>query len=257
MPIQVPRFQLVRFGALSLGLALLAFSAGCRQQPPPTPLPTYPWVDDASAIRAIAERSALVRTVEAECGMTLTRPDGASVTMDGILLTERPDKLRLQALKFGRKLFDLTLNPDGMFVRIDDASNRDKLVPASASAGRFAREWPMFMGGLFESQDLTISASTGDTLTVERKLSDGRRVACEVDKPTLTARVYRMYDPAGVERFSLKIPRYQILNGIVYPEQLVAVSEQGTIDVRVRKAELNVDLVPGAFVPPADAVKSE
>ena len=233
-------------------LALFAL-AGCRQ-PNTAPLPTYPLTDDASAVRAIAERAKAIRTTSGTCGLTLTRPDGQSVALDGIMLSAPPDKLRLQASKFNQKLFDLTLNADGLFVRVDDPSRKDKLVPASANAGQFVREWSLFTGGLFEAADLT-TTSGGQTMTATRRLPDGRRVECDVDRPTLTPRAYRMFDPAGVQRFKLTVPEYRVVGGVVYPDRMVAESEQGTIEIQMRDVELNVELTDVAFVPPAGAEK--
>jgi hypothetical protein len=233
-------------------LALFALP-GCRR-PDATPLPTYPLTDDASAVRTIAERAKAVRTTSGTCGLTLTRPDGQSVALDGIMLTAPPDKLRLQATKFNQKLFDLTLNPDGLFVRVDDPSRRDKLVPASANAGRFVREWSLFTGGLFEATSLT-TTSRGSTMTVARRLPDGRRVECDVDRPTRTPRTYRMFDGGGTQRFKLTIPEYRLIGGVVYPDRMVAESEQGIIEIRMQEIELNIELPEAAFVPPARAEK--
>jgi outer membrane lipoprotein-sorting protein len=239
---------------VAFGIVVSLFSVlGCRR-PDATPLPTYPLTDDASAVRAIADRAKSIRTTSGTCGLTLTRPDGQSVALDGIMLTAPPDKLRLQATKFNQKLFDLTLNDGGLFVRVDDPSRKDKLIPASANAGRFVREWSLFTGGLFEAPDLTM-AGRGQTMTVARKLSDGRRVECDVDRPTLTPRAYRMFDPDGVRRFRLTIPEYRIVGGIVYPDRMVAESEQGTIEIQMRDVELNIELPEAAFVPPARAEK--
>ena len=246
-------WQIVRIN--SAFAIILMVMTGCRPKPPPAPLPMYAWTDDASAIRTIAERAKSIRTIQATCGLTLTRPDGQSVGVDAILLSAPPDRLRLQASKFGQKLFDLTLNPDGLFVRIDDPSRKDKVVPASLSAARFAREWAMFNGGLFDAPDLTTNDAGPGTLLASRTLSDGRRVTCEIDKPTLTPRLYRVFDPAAKQRFSLTIPEYRLIGGVPYPQRMTAVSDDGTIDIEMRDVELNVELAEGAFIPPSRAQK--
>jgi hypothetical protein len=248
-------FPLTLLRVTSAAVVLLIALTGCRPKPPPAPLPTYAWTDDASAIRTIAERANSIRTIQATCGLTLTRPDGQSVGLDAILLSAPPDRLRLQASKFGQKLFDLTLNADGLFVRIDDPSRKDKVVPASLSAARFAREWAMFNGGLFDAPDLTTSDAGPQKLLVSRTLPDGRRVTCEIDKPTLTPRLYRVFDPAAKQRFSLTIPEYRLVGGVPYPQHMTAVSDEGTIDIEMREVELNVELAEGAFVPPGKAQK--
>ncbi|HEX8913506.1 MAG TPA: hypothetical protein VF796_14195 [Humisphaera sp.] len=235
-------------------LFLLLLAAGCRSSTEP-PLPAEPWTDDAGAVRAIADRAAAVRTVSATCTITLTRPDGQSVALDGVLVSERPDRLRLQASKFTQKLFDLTLNPDGLFVRIDDPSRKDKVVPASLSAARFAREWAMFNGEFFAAPDVSVEHRGPKAFLATRRLPDGRTVTCEVERPALVPRVYRMLDPQGVQRFTLSVPRYRLIDGRPYPDRMVAKSEQGTIEIEMREVELNVELPPAAFKPPKGAEK--
>ena len=242
-------------------LFCLLHSAGCRPAPPPENLPAYPWVDDATAIRTLAERSRAVRTTSAEVGLTLTRPDGQSVQFDGAMATRSPGDLRLQTFKFGRTVFDLTLigggsaDGGGMFVKtMDDPARRDKIIPASRSAARFAREWSMFTGGLFEANDLVVSHS-GLQMIVRRSLSDGRKVVCQVEKATLTPRRYTMLDPAGVERFTLELSAYQMFGEIPYAMRVLATSEQGTIDIEIRDLELNIEQSDRAFIPPEGAEK--
>jgi hypothetical protein len=241
---------------ISLSALLMAQSVacGCRPKPPPTPLPTYAWVDDATAIRTIAERTRSIHTVQGTCDLLLTKPNGEKVNLDGILVFAPPDRLRLEARKLGHKVFDLTLNPGGLYILVNDSSRKGQIMPASLSAARFVREWTMFNGGLFEAPDLQTRHSS-DQLIVSRKLSDGRRVECEVDRPTLTPRVYRLFDPSGVERFTLKIPEYRIISGIAYPDRMIATSEQGVIEIEMRDLELNTELAEGAFEPSPKAEK--
>lgn len=228
---------------------------GCRQPTPPENLPTYDWVDEATAMKVLADRARAIRTTSAEVGLTLTRPDGQTVQFDGAMVTRPPDELRLQTFKFGRTVFDLTLNQQGMFVKtMDDPSRQDKIIPASESAAKFAREWAMFTGGLFEQPDLEVS-STASELLVRRPLGDGRVVLCHVDRQTLTPRRYALLDAAGVERFTLKVSGYQTFDGVLHPTQLLARSDQGTIDIQIRSMEINVDPAPRAFEPPKDARK--
>jgi hypothetical protein len=203
-----------------------------------------------------------VRTTSAEVALTLTRPDGQSVQFDGAMATRSHGDLRLQTFKFGRTVFDLTLigggtggSGGGMFVKtMDDPSRRDKIIPASRSAARFAREWSMFTGGLFEANDLIVSHS-GPQMIVRRPLGDGRTVVCQVDKSTLTPRRYAMLDPDSVERFTLVLSAYQMFGEIPYAMKVLATSEQGTIDIEIRDLELNVEHSDRAFIPPEGAEK--
>ncbi len=252
----------MRTALLTAALLLFPLLAGCRQHAPAEPLPTYDWVDVATALRTMAERARAVRTTSAECGLTLTRADGQSVQFDGAMVTQPPDRLRMQAIKFGRTVFDLALNPDGMYVKtMDDPARKEKILPASRSAARFAREWSMFTGGLFEQPDLTVQTPTPQRMVVRRTLPDGRRIVCDVDRPTLTPRRYALLDAAGAERFSLVLADYRTFPAgaaggtIVHPTRLTARSEQGTIDIRIRDLEVNGEPPPRAFAPPAGAEK--
>lgn len=242
---------------LGIGLLVCLIAvAGCRPAPPPENLPTYDWVDEATALRILAERSRAIRSTAAEVGVTLTRPDGQSVQFDGAMATRPPDALRLQTFKFGRTVFDLTLNADGMFVKtMDDPARKDKIIPASRSAARFAREWATFTGGLFEQEGLRVETPSSSQMIVRRSLADGRTVVCQVDRPTLTPRRYSMLDGSGVERFSLEVSRYGTFDGVLHPQKLLARSDQGTIDIELRDLEINIEQSDRAFVPPADAEK--
>jgi hypothetical protein len=239
-----------------INIALLCIAAicivGCHKPAPP--LPTYQWTDDATAIRTIAERARSIHTVQGTCGLTLTKPDGDRVALDGILVFAPPDRLRLSAEKMSHKIFDLTLNPDGLFILVDDPSRKEKIMPASLSAARFVREFAMFNGGLFDAPDLK-TRHEDNKLIVTRNLADGRRVECQVEQATLTPRLYRLFDPSGVERFTLKIPEYRIISGIVYPDRMIANSEQGKIEIQMRDVELNTETTEGAFIPSPKAQK--
>jgi hypothetical protein len=167
-----------------------------------------------------------------------------------------PDKLRLQAFKFGRTVFDLTLTPDGLWIKTDeDPDRREKVVPASLNAAAFVREWAWFNGGFFASEGLVVQPGGPGTMIIHKSLDDGRAIVCDVDRPTLTPRRYRMTDPAGRVRFTLTLEDYRLFNGIAWPTKLTAESEQGTIVVEMREVEINGELPDRAFVPPPRAEK--
>jgi outer membrane lipoprotein-sorting protein len=231
-------------------------TAGCATHKP-SPLPTYRGLDDAAALRVLAERAASVKTLSAQCDLTLTRADGQSVRLDGAIAMAPPDRLRLRAWKFGQAVFDLTLNPDGLWVMApEDPNRRDQVLPASLSAAQFGREWAMLNGGFFLRRDLAMS---GDTkwINVRRSAEDGRTIVCRVDLATLTPRQYEMRDPRGVLRMRLALGDYRLVGGTPWPMKLNARSGDGRIDVRLKDVELNQDLPPNAFKPPRRADKHE
>jgi hypothetical protein len=233
-------------------------ACGCAPQTPRREnLPTYPNLDEAAARTVLVERAKGVRTLSAACDLTLARPDGQTVRLDGAIAMAPPDRLRLRAWKFNQAVFDLTLKPEGLWVMAGgDAARRRKVVPASLGAARLGREWAMLNGQFFSERDLT-TRTEGGRMTVSRVLEDGRRLVCDVDGSTLTPRRYRMFDPAGKERFRLSLSGYGVYDGAVWPTRLAARSDEGRITVTMKNVELNVDLPPNAFTPPRRAEKQE
>lgn len=231
-------------------LLLLLLIVGCA---PAERLPTYPWTDARSALHRLAERSRAVHTASAECAITLTRPDGESVRLDGALVMKPPGSVRLRAWKFNQAVFDLTLTPDGIWVLTpDDPERREKVLPASVNAGKMARAWALFAGDFFASDDLVVRDTGGPRFQVERNI-EGQRVVCEVERATLTPRRYTVMDQAGAARFTLIAERYEDIHGIVWPVRLDARSDSGRIQIELHDVELNGELAPNAFVPPRRA----
>jgi hypothetical protein len=241
----------------SVTAAVLLAAAGCVHKPRTSTLPTYPDLDDAEALKVLAGRATAVRTLSAQCRLTLTRPDGQSVRLDGALVMQPPARLRLRAWKFNQAVFDLTLTPDGLWVMAPgDADRREKVLPASISAAQFGREWAMLNGGFFLEPDLVV-AGDRQWLDVRRRLGDGRTILCRVERRTLTARRYEMRDASGKVWFRLALSGYEMVAGVPWPTALAARSGDGRIDVRMQDVELNQELPPNAFRPPRRAEKLE
>ena len=86
--------------------------------------------------------------MSAECTITLTRPDGETVKLDGAIVTRNPGWVRLRAWKLGRAVFDLTLQPAGLWVMtLDDPKRSEQMLPAKVSAAEFVKQWSYFNGG--------------------------------------------------------------------------------------------------------------
>jgi len=241
-------------------LALLLFGTlganGCAaHQRREAGLPTFGRVNPASALVILNERARAVMTVSARAVLTLTRPDGQSVRLEGAVVMAPQGRLRLRAWKFNQAVLDLTLTSDGLWVMTpDDPSGREKVLPASLSAARLGREWALLSGSFFDDPNLAVR-DAGDKLVVSKALEDGRTVACDVDRRTLTPRRYRMFDPEGKLRFALTLSEYGLFNGIPWPARLDATSGEGKIGVRLNDVELNGELAPNAFKPPRRAEK--
>jgi hypothetical protein len=233
-------------------IALLAF-LGCALKRTPEVAP-YHWVNEQTALADLRTRAAAIKTLSAECGITLTRADGESVQFDGALVLENPNHVRLRAWKFNRAVFDLTLNDDGLWVMtLDDPNRREQVLPATLRAADFLRELSLFTGGFFTQQPPPKTEVRGGTLLLTRETTHGL-LHCEVDRATLTPR--RFYSEAqgsGEGRFELKLSRYREVNGIPWAMRLEAVSEMGRVAVEQRDVEINGELAPQAFVPPKRA----
>src|SRR5215207_7588135 len=126
-------FFLLRVFLRVLCVSAVAFQLlGCARRQNASPLPTYPSLDNAAALKVLAGRAEAVKSMSAQCALTLTRPDDQSVQLDGAVVMEPPGKLRLRAWKFGQAVFDLTLTPDGLWVMTpQDPNRREKVLPAS------------------------------------------------------------------------------------------------------------------------------
>jgi outer membrane lipoprotein-sorting protein len=229
---------------------------GCVQHPPPHEnLPVYPWTDDQTALRELALRARAVKTVSAAALLTLRRPDGQSVRLDGAVAISLVDKsVRLRAWKLSQAVFDLTLTPAGLWIETPkDTQRHQQIAPASLSASKFARALSIFGGEVFQGPEIQVIDHGGPCFSVRKPLENGQQMTAEIDRATLTVRQYQLADSAGVIHLRLTLRDYHLFNGIPWPTHLTARSDDGTIDVELRDVELNGQLPPGAFIPPRGA----
>jgi outer membrane lipoprotein-sorting protein len=235
---------------------LFATASGCARRPPAEKgLPVFGNVDNATALRVLDERARAVRTLSSQCDLTLTRPDGQTVRLDGAVVMAPPDRLRLRAWKFNQAVLDLTLTPEGLWVMTpDDPSRRERVLPASLSAAQLGREWALLSGSFFGDPALSVR-EVGDRLAVTKTVEDGRTIVCDVERSTLTPRRYRMFDAGGRARFTLTLSEYGMFEEIPWPTRLDAASGEGRILIRLKDVELNGELAPNAFKPPRRAEK--
>ena len=245
-------FQSSTFLLLLPILFAAMFTSGCA---PREQLPAYQWVDGQTALRDLAARAQAVHTASAQCQITLTRANGQSVRLDGAIVMQPPDHVRLRAWKLGQAVFDLTINPDGVWMVLpDDPQGKQRMIPAGASAAEMAHAWAIFSGGFFSAGDAKIIDKGGPRFVVERWI-DGKKIDREVERSTLTPRLYVLSDQSGVKRFTLSEQEYQVIGGIPWPTRLIARSDSGTIDLKLQDVELNAELPSAAFVPPRRAQK--
>lgn len=250
----------------SVAFALVATALGCAPKPDSYVYPAYHWVDTRTAIDDLRARAASVKTVSAECAITLTRADGETVQLDGALAMRNPGFVRLRAWKLNRAVFDLTLTPDGLWVMtLEDPKRRDQVLPASVNAADFVRQWSYFNGRLFELATPETAEVAGHTLILRPPRpvaedgsggsSGAAQLRCEVDRRSLTPRRYVYEDSA--RSFELKLEHYRPINGVMWPTRLVASGEMGSVRIDQRNVEINGELPDSAFTPPRRAEKRQ
>ena len=218
----------------------------------------YRWVDEPTALAELRKRAAALKTLSAECEITLERPNGEAVRLNGALVMQPPNRLRLRAWKLTRAVFDLTLNEDGLWVMTtDDAKRNEQLVPASVQAADFVRELSLFTGGFFTQDPPPWTQQRGsETIVFTRDTKNGT-LSCEVEREMLVPRRFYARGPEG-QRVELKMDEYRTYrDGVTWPDELQAVSELGSILVESRNVEVNRELAPNAFVPPKRAEKRQ
>ena len=238
-------------------LPLLLLLVGCAHRPPQENLPTYPWTDAPTALRAMAKRATQVKTINSPCALTLTRPNGESIRLDGALAISLPDKsVRIRAWKFNTAVFDLTLIPSGLFLELPrDPDRRPQVLPASLSAAQLARALSLLGPNFFEDPKPQTRDPGGPRFELSKPIEQGQTMIASVDRATLTVRQYRLLGPSTALRFTLDLAQYRDFHGLPWPTRMVATNNGSRIDLELTDPQLNVPLPPRAFVPPRGAEK--
>lgn len=243
-----------------VGLMLLLV-AGCRST---EPLPTYDWAGPAHALEVLAERARQVDGVAARCTITVEAPERGPVTIDGLLVAQKPGQMRLQTWKFDRQIFDLVIRGEDMWLWTSgEAEELDRHLPKTTGAD-------FWLNPLLEPLDPTTATVVEDDARSGRltlswalaapqgdeanKGAETWSMLVEVDRATLTIREVRVLDASRNAVQSVRLERYRLVQDVPWPTRLIA-SGQFDMQLRMDDVELNPDLPPTAFVPRADARK--
>jgi outer membrane lipoprotein-sorting protein len=219
-------------------------------------LPNYPRMSDAESIHTLAARAAKTKSVTSEGLITLRDSAGQTVRLDCVIVMRLPNELRLRAWKFGQAVFDLTLTSEGAWlIAPDDPERRAQVQTAGVSAAKLARTWSVLAGGFFDDPNVKVVKSSASRLEVSKADDNGVTIFCEIDRPTLTPRKYRMIDDQGATRFTLTLDRYAQFGDSVWPQRVVAISDRGEIDIDLKSIEINGEIPEQAFKPPRRAEK--
>ncbi len=242
--------------------AILTLLAGCSNSVPANPPQIYTVPDGRAAIQVLRTRYASVHTFSAQCQFKLVDPNQQSVHFDGVLVQSEDQRIRLRAWKMGTAVFDLTLRPDGLWIKTpDDPKRAAKIIAVTHQASDLARQLLWFNGGFFVDPGIIIESASPATITYRRDLENGSKMYCEVDRPTVTPRHWWLLDDKGQWRFGLEMTDYGDFNGISWPTHIVAKADAadqqagGDIDIHLSDLEFNGELGPKAFDPPPGAEK--
>lgn len=217
------------------------------------PISEYPWTTDQAALHALAERAAMVRTIEARCDVLLRDAGGERIALDGALAARLPDHFRVRAWKLNHAAFDLTTTPQGVWIDAPESHGSSGVISRDLDL-RLA--WSL-ASGVFLQEDLLITErSAGEVTLVERTTaSDRPPVVCVVDARTLTPRRYEVRSSSGEIVYTVHLDRYRHYGAIIWPERIAFESGAGTMTIDIQEAEFNGELAPLAFDPPRRAVR--
>lgn len=226
-------------------IAILALLAGCHSE-----IPMYPWEGEAAVRETITRRYADMGGVTAEGRVELISSSGQSVTMDCALAALGTDKLRLRAWKFQHAVFDLTLNPSGLYVWFaESAGARDDGFNTQVTAHGLSQGWSWVTGSLLTRTPEQIAESNG-TLLAEYTDPD---ILARIDIGT---RTLRRVETAGSNSpdTSVELKDYKMFQAVAWPARLVFSSpDGGQVIVRLRNVQVRQELSETLFTPPARA----
>ena len=236
--------------------------AGCSTSSPANPPLIYTVPDGRAALDVLRARYASVHTFSAQCQLKLIDPNQQTVHLDGVIVQSGSQNIRLRAWKMGTAVFDLTVRPDGLWIKTADNPDRAaKIMPAAHQASDLARHMLWFNGGFFSAPHIVIASSSQATITYRLDLENGSQMYCEVDRPTVTPRYWWLLDNKRQWRFGLEMSDYHDFNGINWPTHIVAKADAqggqdgGNIDIHLTDLEFNGELGPKAFDPSPGAEK--
>lgn len=241
-------------------LAFCAFQSGCGTQAEFTPLPIYTTMSDQDSLQRIAARQSAINTVSARCDLVLTDPQGQTVNLDGALLimpvTTAGPKVRLRAWKLGQTVFDITLtNGEAWLIAPDNPRIKgpDNTTGPVQISRRIAEALDFIGPEFFESA--AIVSSTPTSITAKSATANFTQTICVIDRATLIPQRFTAGDQTASAGLISEIffYDYRLIGGIPWAHRLHLTSPGGTVVVNMSDVELNAELPPSAFVPPARA----
>ncbi len=227
---------------LGFVIILLAITCGCAR----LSIPIYPKMRPAESLAIASQNYQQIQSVQAKGTITLSDTKKESVRLDGVLILQRPDKLRLRAWKLGQVVFDLTINDIAAYQYIP----RNEAKSAITTSHKLLSHWQRSLLGNLQPDPETVTESN-DQILFRNVQQDHEEWT--IDRKTLTVSQIQIEDENGERKFELQFRDYQAFNTHVWPTLIRAIRESGVIEIKLSEIEINGQLPENAFVPPARA----
>ncbi len=243
-----------RTRVLALALVAAATLGGCRTSPVDShsALPQYAVGGEAEALLIIHERERTIQTFNARADIRLTDSSGKSVVLDGAIVLERPGNLRLRLWKLGQAVLDLTANGDDAWVWIarDEASDARQLTRS------MLLNWTQILLDSANPAYVRQSALDGEFLRTHVARGESTLV-CQYRRDVLALSSVTLPD-GQTPQTHISFSDYRVVDKNVWPMHLnisPTGNNSGQVDIYFKDTEINGELSPAAFKPPARAEK--
>ncbi|MFQ5494505.1 MAG: hypothetical protein ACE5EX_03910 [Phycisphaerae bacterium] len=228
-------------------VALLGFAVACAR-----PQWSDPWPGATDAGGTVAGGDRELRTLYAT-GRILMTSDRGTVELTGVVVAQPPDRVRVRAWKRSSAVFDITLNPDGLYVYhprgrrdhglLAQRLTRQHLVEVVSRFPSLARR-PRGPRGRQPQPVGSIPARRVPT-------GNGETNSGEAQAPT----EFAFRDTAGRIRHTLRCRTYRRFGDIEWPMRVEARGDDGSVEFLFDRVQINRPLPERAFVPPRRATR--
>lgn len=244
---------------LACALAACSVIGGCRSAPP---MPAHDWPGYREALRFINERHERIDTISAAFDMTIRQDDGRSGRLEGALVAQRPDAMRIQAWRFHRELMDLTRRPDGTWLWTAERVEELEQQLAHPDAHRIGWFQALFITLDPDEAELIDEGSETEPMVVRVPFAgamgaaeaddDGWTVRAKIDRPTLTVRQMTFLNKEGNSVQTVALERYEPIGELAFPMRIEMVGHW-RMTLRLSDVALNDELPAAVFEPPTKA----
>ena len=245
------RLALIRVAQALIACLALMVVSGCQSR-----LPTYPIADGPESLGVIAQRLALVKTVQSGATVEFEEADGAGVRLDAALVAQPPGSLRLRAWKFDRAVLDATLACGELWLLpAEQEQAQGRAEESQRAAEGIRRAFSLLAPAFYESALVDAARTTSPELVVRGTIGDDT-LRCVIDRATLTPRRFENAGDDAGTALAIELSDYRVIGTVPWAHTWTISHPRGRVIIRMHDVVLNGDLPPSAFVPPRRAVKS-